>query len=63
MATIPTPLITSDPDRLGGTPVFTGTPVPVKTLIEYLEAPDTHSTSSWTITEASLASMRSPSSS
>lgn len=32
-----TPLITSSPDVLGGTPVFTGTRVPVQTLIEYLE--------------------------
>ncbi len=30
-------LITSNPDRLGGTPVFAGTRVPVLTLIEYLE--------------------------
>jgi uncharacterized protein (DUF433 family) len=30
-------LITVDPDILGGTPVFTGTRVPVKTLFEYLE--------------------------
>jgi uncharacterized protein (DUF433 family) len=27
-----------DPDVLGGTPVFVGTRVPVKTLIDYLEA-------------------------
>ena len=27
-----------DPDLLGGTPVFTGTRVPVKTLIDYLSA-------------------------
>ena len=32
-----TSLITSSPDVLGGTPVFTGTRVPVQTLIEYLE--------------------------
>jgi uncharacterized protein (DUF433 family) len=38
MPSLPTPLITSDADRLGGTPVFTGTRVPVQTLIEYLEA-------------------------
>lgn len=31
------PLITFSPDVLGGTPVFTGTRVPVQTLIEYLE--------------------------
>ncbi len=30
-------LITIDPDVLGGTPVFKGTRVPVKTLFEYLE--------------------------
>ena len=29
--------ITVDRDILGGTPVFTGTRVPVKTLFEYLE--------------------------
>jgi len=30
-------LITIDQDILGGTPVFRGTRVPVKTLFEYLE--------------------------
>ena len=30
-------LITVDQDILGGTPVFKGTRVPVKTLFEYLE--------------------------
>jgi uncharacterized protein (DUF433 family) len=30
-------LITIDPDILGGTPVFKGTRVPVKTLFAYLE--------------------------
>ena len=30
-------LITIDSDILGGTPVFKGTRVPVKTLFEYLE--------------------------
>lgn len=30
-------LITVDPAILGGTPVFAGTRVPVKTLFEYLE--------------------------
>ena len=30
-------LITVDPDVLGGSPVFVGTRVPVKTLFEYLE--------------------------
>ena len=31
-------VIHSDPDILGGTPVFVGTRVPVKTLLDYLEA-------------------------
>ena len=30
-------LITVDPEILGGTPVFSGTRVPVNTLFEYLE--------------------------
>ena len=30
----------SDPDILGGTPVFVGTRVPVATLLDYLEAGD-----------------------
>jgi len=30
-------LITEDPEILGGTPVFKGTRVPVKTLFDYLE--------------------------
>ena len=30
-------LITVNPDILGGTPVFKGTRVPVKTLFDYLE--------------------------
>jgi uncharacterized protein (DUF433 family) len=30
-------LITVDPEILGGTPVFAGTRVPVKTFFEYLE--------------------------
>jgi uncharacterized protein (DUF433 family) len=33
-------VIHSDPDILGGTPVFVGTRVPVKTLLDYLEAGD-----------------------
>lgn len=40
MDALPIPLITSSPDRLGGTPVFAGTRVPVQTLFEYLEAGD-----------------------
>jgi len=31
------PLITTNPERLGGTPVFAGTRVPVQTLMDYLE--------------------------
>ena len=30
----------SDPDILGGVPVFTGTRVPVQTLLDYLSAGD-----------------------
>ena len=33
-------LITCNPNILGGTPVFTGTRVPVDTLFDYLEAGD-----------------------
>lgn len=40
MSNAPPPLITTSPDRLGGTPVFAGTRVPVQTLIDYLEAGD-----------------------
>ena len=35
------PVIQSDPEILGGTPVFAGTRVPVQNLIDYLEAGDT----------------------
>ena len=34
------PRIVSDPEILGGTPVFVGTRVPVRILFEYLEAGD-----------------------
>ncbi len=37
---LPSPLITTDPERMSGTPCFTGTRVPVKTLFEHLEAGD-----------------------
>ncbi len=37
MATAPA-VIHSDPDILGGTPVFVGTRVPIRTLLDYLEA-------------------------
>lgn len=31
-------IITSSPDVMGGTPVFSGTRVPVQTLLDYLKA-------------------------
>jgi uncharacterized protein (DUF433 family) len=34
------PVIHSDPEILGGTPVFVGTRVPLKNLIDYLSAGD-----------------------
>ena len=33
-------VVRSDPDVLGGTPVFAGTRVPVKNLVDYLGAGD-----------------------
>jgi uncharacterized protein (DUF433 family) len=33
-----TPVISCSPDVMGGTPVFSGTRVPVQTLLDYLEA-------------------------
>jgi len=33
-------VVHSDPDILGGTPVFVGTRVPIKILFDYLEAGD-----------------------
>ena len=35
------PVVHSDPDILGGTPVFVGTRVPVQSLFDYLKAGDT----------------------
>ncbi len=35
--TLPIPLISSSPKRLGGEPCFTGTRVPVRALIDYIE--------------------------
>ncbi len=32
--------VTTSPDIMGGTPVFTGTRVPVQSLLEFLEAGD-----------------------
>jgi len=34
-------VISRNPEIMGGTPVFTGTRVPVQTLLEYLEAGET----------------------
>jgi uncharacterized protein (DUF433 family) len=39
MTPIPS-VIHTDPDILGGTPVFVGTRVPASTLLDYLEAGD-----------------------
>ena len=36
----PSSVVHSDPNILGGTPVFVGTRVPVKSLYDYLEAGD-----------------------
>jgi uncharacterized protein (DUF433 family) len=33
-------IVHTDPDILGGTPVFVGTRVPVRALLDYLEAGD-----------------------
>jgi len=38
--TLPDPLITADPRRQDGVPVFAGTRVPVQTLFDHLEAGD-----------------------
>ena len=35
--TLPNPLISSDPERLGGEPCFTGTRVPVQALLDYVQ--------------------------
>ena len=37
---LPDPLITTSKQRLGGTPVFAGTRVPVRTLFDSFEAGD-----------------------
>jgi uncharacterized protein (DUF433 family) len=37
---LPATLVTTDPELLGGTPVFSGTRVPVAALYDYLEAGD-----------------------
>jgi uncharacterized protein (DUF433 family) len=38
MTKMPEPVIHSDPNILGGTPVFVGTRVPAQSLFDYLEA-------------------------
>ena len=35
------PVVTRDPEVMGGTPVFSGTRVPVQTLLDYIEAGET----------------------
>ncbi|HEX8616518.1 MAG TPA: DUF433 domain-containing protein [Thermoanaerobaculia bacterium] len=37
----PRDIVHSDPEILGGTPVFVGTRVPVQALLDYLEGGDT----------------------
>jgi uncharacterized protein (DUF433 family) len=37
---VKSPVVHSDPDILGGTPVFVGTRVPFQTLLDYLEGGD-----------------------
>ena len=39
--TMKSPRVVSDPEILGGTPVFIGTRVPVRIIFEHLEAGDT----------------------
>ena len=36
-----TPIVTSSPEIMSGTPVFTGTRVPVQALIDYFEGGET----------------------
>jgi uncharacterized protein (DUF433 family) len=38
---LPSPVITKDPEVLGGTPVFRGTRVPFQALLDYLEGGQT----------------------
>jgi uncharacterized protein (DUF433 family) len=38
--TATSPVVHSDPDILGGMPVFVGTRVPVRTLLDYLQVGD-----------------------
>ena len=36
ITSVPDPLVTSHPDRMGGAPVFAGTRIPVRLLFEFL---------------------------
>jgi uncharacterized protein (DUF433 family) len=38
MTSVKAPVVSSDPDVMGGAAVFAGTRVPVQTLLDYLEA-------------------------
>ena len=38
---LPTSVVHSDPEIMGGTPVFVGTRVPAQSLFDYLEGGDT----------------------
>ena len=38
---MPSAVVSRDPQVMGGTPVFSGTRVPVQTLLDYLEAGET----------------------
>ena len=38
---LPSSVVHSDPEIMGGTPVFVGTRVPAQTLFDYLEGGDT----------------------
>ena len=40
LAETPGAVVNSDPERIGGTPAFTGTRVPVDNLFDYLESGD-----------------------
>lgn len=40
MPDVSAPVIHSDPEIMGGTPVFVGTRVPFQTLLDYLESGD-----------------------
>jgi uncharacterized protein (DUF433 family) len=40
MASTQSPIVSRDPEVMSGTPVFTGTRVPVQTLLDYLEGGD-----------------------